>query len=345
MKLAYGSTCKITLHAAYLHVNTPPMPVNKGINYSSPLILGNSHLQTVVPNLLRFTFGVKYTRERLETRDGDFIDVDWSKVGSKRLIIVAHGLENSSKAPYVMGMVKTFNKLKWDALAFNFRCCSGEMNRTIGFYHPGQTDDFQLMIDRALEEGYEKIALVGFSLGGAITLRYLGEKGSNVSDRIKGACVFSVPTDLSATAHHLSQGQQAWYGKAFLYFYKRKMLQKEKLKPGTYDLKKWEGIQTMLEFDAAFNVPWYGFNDVEHFYASISSQPLLPRIAVPTLIVNAENDPFLPDACYPVHFAGANKHLHLEVPEMGGHVGFIAFSWKGIYWSENRAEAFFEGLG
>ena len=320
------------------------MPVSRDTDYEAPLILGNRHLQTVVPNLLRWTFGVKYVRERLETVDGDFIDLDWSNVGSKRLMILSHGLENSSKAPYVMGMVKYFNKRKWDALAWNFRCCSGEMNRTIGFYHPGQTDDYQLLVDRAVELGYEEIALVGFSLGGAITLRYLGEKGSNLHERVKGAVVFSVPTDLEACAKHLSEGTAAWYGKAFLYSYKRKMIQKEKLRPGDYDLKQWDHIATMMDFDKAFNTQWYGFNDVRDFYQGASSQPLLPKISAPTLIVNAENDPFLPEACYPMHYAGANKQLHLEVPEMGGHVGFITLSWKGIYWSESRAEAFLEGV-
>lgn len=321
------------------------MPIHHDADYSEPIFLGNSHFQTVVPALLRFTFGVKYTRERLETHDGDFIDIDWSRMGHKRLIILSHGLENSSKAPYVTGMVKYFNKRGWDALAWNFRGCSGELNRTIGFYHPGQTDDYQLVLSRALEEGYQEIVLAGFSLGGAITLRYLGEKGQKIAPQVRAAVVFSVPTDLGACARHLSTGQQAWYGKGFLYFYKKKMVMKEKLRPGTYDLKLWDKIRTMVEFDTAFNVPWYNFRDVDDFYTSISSQPLLPKVSVPTLIVNAENDPFLPPSCYPVRYAGANKHLHLEVPEMGGHVGFMTMNWKGIYWSEGRMEAFLESLG
>jgi predicted alpha/beta-fold hydrolase len=320
------------------------MPFNRPEDFINPLFLANSHLQTVVPNLFRIGFGVRYIRQRIDTLDGDFLDLDWSRVGSKKLMVFSHGLENSSKAPYVVGMVKYFNKRGWDALAWNFRSCSGEMNRAIGFYHPGQTDDFQLVLDQALDAGYEQIALVGFSLGGAITLRYLGEKGGRVHDKIKAAAVFSVPTDLEACARHLSTGTQSLYGKGFLYFYRRKMLMKEKLNPGRYDLTKWDGIQNMMDFDAAFNVDWYGFRDLSHFYGATSSQPLLPRIQIPTLIVNAENDPFLPEDCYPVNEAGANPYLHLEVPEMGGHVGFVTLSWRGVFWSEARAEDFFASL-
>jgi uncharacterized protein len=316
------------------------MPIIDETGYKAPPFLANRHIGTIIPNLLRFTFGVKYDRQRLFTADGDFIDLDWSVVGGDQLVIFSHGLESSSKAPYVMGMVKHFNKLGIDALAWNFRSCSGEVNLTVPFYHPGQTDDYQMVVDAALERGYKEIFLAGFSLGGAITLRYLGEQASNLHPAIKKAVVFSVPTNLSASAHHLSQGRPAIYGKGFLLKYRMKMLTKAKRMPGQYDLNAWNHIKTLLDFDEAFNAPWHHFADNEAFYAAITPQDLIRDITVPTLIVNAMNDPFLPPACFPFEEAREVPHVFLEVPELGGHVGFMTLSWKGVYWSENRAETF-----
>jgi uncharacterized protein len=316
------------------------MPVIDETGYTAPYFFSNRHIGTVVPNLLRFPFGVRYNRERIFTTDGDFLDLDWSRQGSKKLIVLSHGLESSSKAAYILGMVKYFNKRGYDALAWNFRSCSGEVNLTVPFYHPGQTDDYQLVIDRAIAEGYTSIYLMGFSLGGAITLRYLGEKGKTLAPQIKRAVVFSVPTDLGAAARHLSQGPSSVYGSLFLLRYKKKMQIKAKRMPNTYDMGAWENIKTMMDFDAAFNVPWFNLADADEFYSKFTPSAVIPDITLPTLIVNAMNDPFLPQACYPFLEATEKPNLFLEVPEFGGHVGFMASSWKGIYWSESRAEAF-----
>jgi uncharacterized protein len=319
------------------------MPIIDDTGYDPTYLFANRHVGTIIPNLLRFTFGVNYQRQRIFTTDGDFLDLDWSMVGGKRLVLLSHGLESSSQAPYIMGMVKHFNKCGYDALAWNFRCCSGELNWTIPFYQPGQTGDLQLVIDEAISKGYKDIYLIGFSLGGAMTLRYLGEMGDRMQPQVKKAVVFSVPTDLAASAKHLSEGNQAIYGRAFLMKYRRKMLLKEKRNPGTYDLSAWEHIQNLIDFDEAFNAPWFNFENAAAFYKAISSKPLLPQIAIPTLIINAMNDPFLPPACFPFEEAGRSDLLFLEVPEMGGHVGFMTLSRKGIYWSESRAEAFIAG--
>ncbi|MBK9451294.1 MAG: alpha/beta fold hydrolase [Bacteroidetes bacterium] len=319
------------------------MPIIDETGYKSPYFLSNAHLGTIVPNLLRFTFGVNYQRERIFTADGDFLDIDWSVGGNKRLVILSHGLESSSRATYIVGMVKHFNRHGYDTLAWNFRSCSGEVNLTVPFYHPGQTDDYQLVVDAAIARGYQEIYLAGFSLGGAITLRYLGELGEKVRPEIKRAVVFSVPTDLSASAHHLSEGNQAMYGRAFLFKYRRKMNLKAKKMPEHYDMTAWDHIQTMIDFDEAFNVPWHHHRNAEEFYAATTPKDLLTDIGIPTLIVNAMNDPFLPPACYPWDAASSRDNLFLEVPELGGHVGFMTLSWKGITWSEGRAQAFFEG--
>lgn len=320
------------------------MPIIDETGYDPSLLIANRHLGTLIPNLLRFPLGggVKYDRQRIWTHDGDFLDLDWSRVGGKKLVLLSHGLEANAKAPYILGMVKHFNKLGYDTLAWNFRCCSGELNLTIPYYHPGQTDDFQLVLDHGKAGGYEEIYLIGFSLGGAYTLRYLGEQAAALDPLVKRAVVFSVPIDLAACAKHLSTGTQSMYGKAFLLQYKKKMLQKEKRNPGTYDIKAWDSIATLCDFDEAFNAPWYDFANAAAFYEAISSRPLIPDIAIPTLIINAMNDPFLPIACFPFEEAGRLDHIYLEVPEMGGHVGFMTLSRSGIYWSETRAQAFIE---
>ncbi len=321
------------------------MPLIEDTSYEAPFLIANRHVSTLVPNLLRFPRGVKYDRERIETIDGDFLDIDWSRIESDKLVIFSHGLEGNTKKAYILGMVRYFNKLGWDALAWNFRSCSGEPNLKESFYHPGQTDDMHAVVQHALEKHpYQKVVLVGFSLGGAYTLRYLGERSAELPAEVKKAIVFSTPTDLSASSQHLSKGSNTWYGRAFLYKFKRKILQKERLRPGTYDLSVWDKIKTVSDFDAHFNTNWYGFDSVEDFYHAGSAKPVLHRIETPTLIVNAENDPFLPDSCYPKEEAESNENLFLEIPSAGGHVGFMSFKWKGVYWSEARAGAFLEDL-
>lgn len=319
------------------------MPVIDETSYNAPYLFARSHLGTIIPNLLRFPGLISYDRQRIFTPDGDFLDLDWSVEGSDKLLILCHGLESSSKATYVVGMVKYFNKRGYDTLSFNFRSCSGEMNLTVPFYHPGQTDDLQQVIDEGIKRGYKEIYLAGFSLGGALILRYLGERPNSLPEEIKRAAVFSAPSDLGATARHLGEGSGLVYGKGFLFKYRRKMALKEKTRPGTYKMELWNEIKSMQDFDEAFCAEWYGHKDRFGFYDAISSKHLLPQIAVPTLIVNAMNDPFLPPECYPFEEAKSAENVFLEVPEMGGHVGFMTFSWKGIYWSETRTADFLEG--
>ncbi|MEM0995947.1 MAG: alpha/beta fold hydrolase [Bacteroidota bacterium] len=319
------------------------MPVIRNTSYSAPYVLSNRHVATIVPNLIRFPRGIKYQRERIDTPDGDFLDLDWSRVGSQRLLIVSHGLESNSRAVCVRGMVKYFNRRNWDALCWNFRSCSGEPNRKPHYYHPGMTDDFQLIIDQAESAGYEEIALLGFSMGGAATLRYLAEKGTRLSPRVKRSVVFSAPTDLGACSENLADPSLAYYARRFLISYRRKMTQKEKLYPGSNDLARWDEVQNLPDFDRIFNAPWYGCATTQEFYQLVNTHHRIPQIEIPSLIVNAENDPFLPENCYPIDGAGRSNNVFLEIPKMGGHVGFMTLSWKGIYWSETRTEAFLNG--
>ena len=173
-------------------------------------------------------------------------------------------------------------------------------------------------------------------------MRYLGECGSNLAPQIKKSVVFSAPTDLGACSRNLSTGRNTYYGRSFLNSYRKKMIVKEKLYPGSNDLEKWDRVKVITDFDWEFNAHWYDCPALDDFYELCNPHHLIPNIEIPTLIVNAENDPFLPETCYPIDGAGKSNNVFLEIPKMGGHVGFMTLSWKGIFWSETRAEAFFD---
>lgn len=319
------------------------MPVLERSEYSAPLLFANSHLATLLPHFMRWT-PVKYERERIDTFDGDFIDLDHSHIGADRICILVHGVGGDSRKTYMRGMAKALNSAGWDVTALNLRGCSGVPNRKKRFYHGADSPDLKAALEHMMATGrYKKASLIGFSLGANIVLRFLGEEGDNISDIVSSAVAFSVPCDLGSSADHLSTGSRKYYMKFFLSSFKKKLALKEKNMPGTFDMANFDrDIKSFRDFDNKYNVPWYGFKDRDEFYAQTSSKPYIPNIKVPTLIVNAQNDPFLPEACYPVEEASRTPDVFLEMPKMGGHVGFFTFSWIGRTWSEKRAVDFLE---
>ncbi len=307
--------------------------------YNAPLLFKNGHLQTVYPVLFRRIDTGFYRRERIETFDDDFLDLDWAEVGSDRLVIVIHGLEGTSRRAYVTGMVKALNKAGWDGLAVNLRSCSGEPNRRLRSYHNGATDDLAWVIAHAKRQNrYREIALVGFSLGGNLCLVYLGR--DRVDPIVSRAAAFSVPCDIEASAHTIAKCQNRIYMKRFLNMLHEKIRAKMAIMPEYINDDGFEKIKNFTDFDNRYTAPIHGFKDARDYWQKCSSKQFLPDIGVPTLIVNAANDPFLPEACYPVKEAGENSNISLEIPGSGGHVGFIEFNPEGIYWSEKRAAAF-----
>lgn len=305
--------------------------------YKAPFYLFNGHLQTIIPGLFRQVEGITYTRERLATPDLDFIDVDWSQVGSDSLVILSHGLEGDSSRPYILGMVRAFNDRRLDALAWNYRSCSGEPNKLLRSYHLGASDDLQFVIEHALQTGnYNTIHLIGFSAGGNITLKYLGEKPEQVPSEIKRAVVFSVPVDLKASAQKISRV----YTQRFLKTLGEKLEQKRQLYPDEVDLTNYSIFWSFPEFDDRYTAPLHGFKNADDYYTQVSSKQFLRNIQLPTLLVNAKNDPFLGEECYPVEEAKANPYFYFEMPESGGHVGFTEDFMKDIYYSEARAVRF-----
>ena len=193
------------------------MPVIRDPGYRAPYYLFNGHLQTIVPSLLRKTPLPFYERERITLPDADFLDLDWARTGSRQLVIISHGLEGDTSRPYVKGMAAAMNRLGLDALAWNFRGCSGESNRLLRAYHSGATEDLDQVVRHVQQtRSYEHLALVGFSLGGNLTLKYLGEKGTEIDPRIKSAVAISVPCDLQKSAEQLGRLRNRMYQKRFI---------------------------------------------------------------------------------------------------------------------------------
>ena len=317
------------------------MPLISDSSYRSPFLLRSGHLQTIYPSLVRKLTPDLYQRERITTPDNDFLDLDWAKVGSRRLSILSHGLEGSSHRHYMIGMARALNGHGWDALAWNYRGCSGESNRTLRFYHNGAVDDLDLVVRHALRNGpYDTVALMGFSLGGNLTLVYLGQMAASLDPRIRRSVVFSVPCDLAASSRELAKRRNWPYMDQFLRSLHEKIRMKMAVMPGMLNDKGYERLKNFKDFDDRYTAPIHGFKDAEDYWMKCSSGQFIPAIGIPTLIVNARNDPFLVDGCYPVQAASQSKAVHLEIPRSGGHVGFVQFNHDGTYWSEQRAVEF-----
>lgn len=318
-------------------------------DYRPPLPLRSGHLQTLFPTLFRPVPAVHPKRERIFTPDGDFLDIDWhlsAEGHGGRLAVVSHGLEGSSRKKYPLGMARELTRCGWDVICLNFRGCSGEPNRLPRFYHSGVTDDLHTVLTHGLDRGsYCQAALVGFSMGGNQTLKYLGEDPVKVPQEVRAAVVFSVPCDLAASSRRLERWQNSLYMRYFMTGLRQKIRVKAAMFPGLLDTSGLERLSTFFPFDDRYTAPLHGFSDAADYYARCSSMQFLASIRVPTLIVQAGDDPFLPPSCYPLAIARQSRTVHLEVPDYGGHVGFVQCNGDNRYWSEERASRFLAKVG
>jgi uncharacterized protein len=316
------------------------MPL-KPSDYRPPWWLRNGHVQTLFPFLFRRVARVPYVQERISTPDKDFLDLDWLRSSRTRLAVISHGLEGSSRAKYVRGMALALQRRGWDVLAWNFRGCSGEPNRCPRLYHSGVTDDLHLVLTHALGVGgYAHAALVGFSMGGNQILKYLGENPGLVPRQVRAAAAFSVPCDLEGAATAMARPENRIYMARFLRSLRAKIREKSRRFPGCLSLDGLAAMRTFQEFDDRFTAPLHGFADARDYYRSSGAIRFLETLALPVLLVNAADDPFLGPSCFPRQQARAHPFLHLECPEHGGHVGFAGR--MPLYWSESRAAEFLE---
>ncbi len=311
------------------------------LEYSPPPLFSGGHVQTIFPSLFRRVDSSFYTRERMETDDGDFIDLDWSLNGSRRLAVISHGLEGSSRRAYVAGMARALAREGWDVLAWNFRSCSGTVNRKLRFYHNGSSDDLGRVIDHAAgQDRYDHISLVGFSLGGNVTLVYLGKEPEKVNPLVKSAAVFSVPCDLAGASIELAKPSNKIYMDRFLRMLHKKVKAKMKILPGRIDDRDFHLLKNFKDYDDRYTAPLHGFKSAEDYWDKCGSGRYITGIQLPVLIANAKNDPFLSTGCYPIRQTAANPNVTLVMPDSGGHVGFVSFNRKRLYWSEHAAITF-----
>ena len=316
------------------------------IAYKPPILLRNGHINTIYPSLFRRVTGVTYQRERIETADGDFLDLDWSRNGSRRLAVISHGLEGNSERSYVRGMVRALGSIRIDSLAWNYRGCSGVPNRLLRLYHNGVTDDLHRVVTHAIRSGgYEVVYLVGFSLGGNLSLLYLGKEADLVPDQVKAAVTVSVPCDLTDAVRQMDRRFNAIYMRRFLKTLHEKIKAKQSRYPEALDDTGYREIKTFRQFDDRYTAPLHGFNSARDYWTRCSSRPWLGRIKVPTLIINAADDPFLAGGCYPLQACRHNPVIALKIPRYGGHVGFVAFNRQERYWSEDQAVTFLQDCG
>jgi uncharacterized protein len=306
--------------------------------FRPPFFLCNGHIQTVLSALLPPRLDVTIQRERLELIDGDFLDLGWARIGADSLTILSHGLEGSSDARYIRGMAAALNAAQWDVLAWDFRGCSQETNRLPRLYHSGETGDLGAVIDFAATR-YSRIALVGFSLGGNLILKYLGE--SNPHPALVRAAAISAPLDLAATARAMDRH---WGNRIYRDSFIKSLIAKVEAKairfPDRFDVSGIRLIRTFEEFDDRYTAPIHGFRDAEDYWEKTSARQYLSRITVPTLILNACDDPLLTPESFPVTEAEGNPCLFLEMPKSGGHLGFIDLVRGFEPWSERRVTEF-----
>jgi uncharacterized protein len=310
-------------------------------SFGTPILLRNGHFQTIVRALFRKPDPGIFSRERITTPDDDFLDLDWIKTGHESLVIICHGLEGSSHGSYVTVMAAFMSDNGYDILAMNFRSCSGEMNVLPRFYHSGETGDLDFVIKHVINPGnYKSIYLIGFSIGGNVILKYLGEQSGNINPAIKRTVTFSVPVHLASSAARMNRFSSKLYLSEFLKSLKSKIVQKNRVMPNEISIEGINEIKSFEAFDEKYTAPLHGFKNAAEYYKAASSLYYLDKIKIPILIVNALDDPFLSPECYPVEIAKASKYLFLEMPGSGGHLGFISNHINGINWVEERALEF-----
>lgn len=319
---------------------TDPIPA-----FAPPWWARGPHSQTLFARALRPDGGPPYTRERIETPDGDFLDVDWTPDpgDDAPIVLVLHGLEGSAQRKYVRNVCRALAVRGVRGVAMNFRGCSGEPNRALHFYHSGATADPLFLLDLIRERHPgRRVGAMGFSLGGNMLLKLMGERPDGGAGVLDAAVAMSVPYDLDAGCTLL---EQSFMGRAYCSYFLRSLRAKveskrDRLRP-VLDLAAADAARTIRAFDETVTAPLNGFASAEEYYRLNSSAAFLAGIRVPTLLLHAEDDPFLPPASIPIETARANTATELRLVPCGGHVGFVAGSpVKPRFWADESGAGF-----
>jgi predicted alpha/beta-fold hydrolase len=313
------------------------------MDYVAPRWLKNRHLMTVFGHVARWPRRLPVVRQRWELSDGDFLDVDRLEAApGAPLVVVCHGLEASSRANYVRGLLAELRARGLSALALNFRGCSEE-NRLLRFYHSGETGDLDLVVERLRQEHPGRaLGIVGYSLGGNVVTKYLGERADTVPSEVRAAAVVSVPFDLDRCAQVLDGPGWAsrLYRERFLRQLRRKALAKSARFP-VIDARGARAATTLRSFDAAVTAPLHGFGSADEYYARSSAARFVSAVQRPLLVVQAADDPFIPEDALPLAALRANPHVTLELSREGGHVAFVQGPpWWPRFHAEPRIATF-----
>ena len=321
--------------------------------YRAPRWLPGGHAQTIQATWLQRP-QVTYWRDRWETPDFDFIELDWlentdhtghelklDQRDETPLVVLFHGLEGDSNSQYARGLMHAVNERGWRGVVVHFRGCGGEINRLPRAYHSGDSAEIDWILRRLRSMRTGPMYVAGVSLGGNALLKWLGEQGEGARSVVTRAASVCAPVDLAAAGVALAQGLCLIYTRRFLVTLKAKTLAKMKRYPALCDKRRMTASRTLYEFDDLVTAPLHGFNGVDDYYARASSKPYLKTIALPTLVLNARNDPFLPARFLPTE-QDVSPHVTLELPATGGHVGFVTGSFPGnITWLPQRLLQFF----
>lgn len=315
--------------------------------FHAPPWLPGGHAQTIFP-LTRRGATPPYRRERLETPDGDFIDLDWLDgidLPDAPLVALFHGLEGSSRSHYARSLMRAISRRGWRGVVAHFRGCSGEPNRLARAYHSGDSDEIDWIL-RALKPaaGTAPLFAAGVSLGGNALLKWLGERERDAGAVVAGAAAICPPLDLMLSGHALGRGFNRIYTLNFLQTLRRKALDKLLRDPALFDPARLRAATTLRQFDDVYTGPVHGFTGVDDYWTRASSKPWLKGITTPTLLLNARNDPFVPPDALPAA-ADLSDQVVFECPQAGGHVGFLSGPWPGhIDWLPQRVLEFFDRL-
>ena len=314
-------------------------------DYKPSFPFKNGHVSTIFSASLRKVNGITQHRERLILPDTDFLDLDWSYAlnhKSESVVLIIHGLEGNAQRPYVLGAAKLYNQYNIDVCAVNLRGCSGSSNALFSSYHSGITKDLKAVIDYVLAKfSYKNIFINGFSLGGNLALKYVANV-SELPKEVKGVIGISVPCNLHNSVQQLLLPKNRLYEYHFRKKLLKKLLAKQRLYPEKISVLEITSIRSLLDFDEVYTSKAHGFVDALDYYTQASCVLDIPKIQIPCLIINAKNDSFLGESCYPEEIAKVQNNLFLEIPHFGGHVGYY-FAKKEVY-NESRSLKFMQEL-
>ncbi|MFB9053811.1 YheT family hydrolase [Formosa undariae] len=318
------------------------MPIIEKSEYNTPsLIHRNPHFSTIYAAKIKQVSPPDYNTETLELSDGDFLNIDYIIKGQDKALILCHGLEGDSRRTYNNSCANYFAAQDFSVFAWNNRTCGGRMNRLPKMYHHGSIDDLDAVVQFAFSQGMKSVYLIGYSMGGAQVLNYLGK--GETDPRIKAAVAVSAPTHIKTCSETLKMG----FNKVYLNNFKKEIINKLKQKviqfPELANIDKINALHSFDEIDDYFTAPMHGFIDKDDYYDRVSPEFVLQNISTPVLIFNALDDPFLGDRCYPISQAKESDYVYLEMPKYGGHCAFPLKNSSQSY-AEIRALEFFSSI-